>query len=224
MHSFSAIQAITLVFLVIVNSPVFGQKVDTKSHELAIERIEEATKVLTDVAALPDDKGIPKDIRDNAFLIGIVPGASRLSLLVSRATSGHGILSTRDRAKNWGLPVYISYYSAPGFKFSSAGAKNLDIIFVVTIEKPTEPTKTQKDGSSKSKSDSVKGKHYTYAFTDGDLKLINTETLFNDSFFGLSGFFKDTSHWKNDETLNKAVYGAKGREVDAGKITGPKFS
>jgi len=209
------LRATTVLGFLVAVSTASGQKIDTKSIDLAIERAEESAKILKDITALPDDKGIPKDLKEQSILVGVVPDAARLSLLVSRTTVGHGILSERKADKSWGLPLFISYNSSPGFKFSSAGGKRMDLVFAVTLER---------SATTGAKRDTVKIKTYTYAFADGDLKLINTESLSNDSFFALSGFFNDSSRWRNDELLNKAVYGVKGREVDAGKVTKPMIS
>jgi hypothetical protein len=214
---------VTVFFaLLIAASATFGQKGDNAKVDLAMERAKLAAESLKAVAALPEGKGIPKDVIDNALMIGIVPDASRLSVLFSRATRGHGVMSMRTADKQWSLPAFCLFYSAPGFKLSGVGNKNIDAVFVMTGADVIGQAKNSNNDAAKAKEALKKIKIFSYAFSSGGLKLISSEPLF-DSSFGLAGFFKDSPSWKKEESFNKAVYGAKGGEVLDGKIADTKI-
>jgi hypothetical protein len=201
-------------------SAVFGQKTDNKRIDLAMGRAKIAAESLRTVAALPEGKGIPKEVTDKGVMIGIVPDASRLSVLFSRATRGHGVMSVRNADKQWSLPAFCVFYSAPGFKFSSVGTRNIDAVFVVT-EDPVGQVNNSKNDAAKAKEALRRFKLFSYAFANGELKLISSGPLFDNSL-GLGGFFKDSPSWKNEDSFNKAVYGTKGGEVLDGKVADTK--
>jgi hypothetical protein len=213
-------KVIVFFALLLPASTVLAQKTEKEKLDLAMERAKLASETLRAVAELPNGKGLPKEVADKAVLIGIVPDASRLSLLFSRATRGHGMFSVREAGKPWSLPVFCLYYSAPGFKFSGVGPKSVDAVFVVTAENPAA---TANAPSAKSKQPRTKYKVFSYAFGNGELKLISG-TSPSDNSLGLSSFFKDSPGWKNEDSFNKAVYGTKGDEVLDGKVADSKIS
>jgi lipid-binding SYLF domain-containing protein len=83
------------ILLLCISGIASAQGKDVKKITNAIERAKNATEVLKQVAALPEDKGIPKEVREKMNLIGVIPNALRLSLLFSKGYRGYGLSSLK---------------------------------------------------------------------------------------------------------------------------------
>lgn len=200
-----------LIFLPIVGTSQ-SKPTDEDKIKTAVERTKKATEILKQVAALPADKGIPKDIAEKMNLIGIVPDVFQLSLLFSKAVRGYGVSSIRQD-NGWSMPSYYFFGQASGVDLTSVGSKHFDLVMVVVnadlkIKKGKDKTKPTAD--KKGKAD--KPQSYLYAFADGILKPLATKAGLVSALLGAQ------TNIVYDNKLNKAVYGAKGDDVVLGNI------
>jgi hypothetical protein len=207
-----------MVSLTLILFPAVGISQDRSKDDerisVAVERLKKAGEVLKQLAALPEDKGIPKEITENMNLISIIPDAGEVSLLFSKAFGGRGVSSLKEDA-GWSLPSYFGLGQSTGLDLSSIGSKHFDFIMIVVnakykktkgkADEKTDPPTTKQPNSDKRKV-------YWYAFTDGVLKPI---PLKNGVVSALLGAQTTVAY---DNKLNKAVYGIKGDDVLRGKV------
>lgn len=204
---------ICLLILLPVTGVSQNQSKDDKKIKTAVERSKKATEVLKQVIALPEGKGIPKEISEKMNLIGVVPDVFQISLLFSKGFRGYGVASVR-RDDGWSLPSYYFFGQANGFDLTGIGSKHFDIIMVVVNARTERKKKEDKAKTiptdKKDKSDERRS--YIYAFADGVLSPIKLRTGF---LAALSGA---TTNVIYDDSLNKVIYGAKGDDILGGKI------
>jgi len=208
-----ALMFVTILFLLLLGGAeaAFGQKTDTENINVAISRSKKAAEIIKVVMSLPDGKGIPKDVTEQAKMIGVVPSAFELSLAVIHAVRGHGVFSVR-RESGWTLPAFYFYGGTGGP--SKPGTKNFDIIFVVVDAKLNGDKTNKPKSDDKKKVD--KSKLFLYTFADGELapmKAVETRS-----------FFIKSPNAKYDDSLNKLVYGSKGEDIASGKASNPKLT
>jgi hypothetical protein len=175
----------------------------------AIERAKRATAVLKQVAALPDDKGIPKEVREKMNLVGVIPNALRLSLLFSKGYRGYG-LSSLKKDGVWSAPAFYFFGASFGVSLTGVDTQHPDIVMAV-VNAPTEVKKKDKTKPKPKKDDPAQPRAYIYTFADGTLKtlgVIRTSWLTPLTGAGLNIVY--------DDNLNEAVYAAKGDEVLTG--------
>ena len=206
------------ICLSILSLPTIGisqKKKDEKKVTTAIERAKKATEVLKQVAALPEDKGIPKDITEKMNLVGVIPDASQLSLLFSKGFRGHGISCLRQD-NGWSLPAFYFFGQANGFDLTGVSYKHFDLIMVVVGAKTKPKKDKEKDKANPPSADKKdkpdKPRSYFYIFAEGLLKPVALKTGFLDALLGAQITIA------YDNKLNKAVYGVKGDDVFLGKI------
>lgn len=200
-----------LLFPLFFTASAFGQEIDIEKLDVAISRSRKAAEIIKAVMALPDGKGVPKEVVEKANIIGVVPDVFQLSLVISRAVRGHGVFSVR-RQSSWTLPVYYFYGGRGGP--SKAGAKNFDLIFVV-IDADLKSDKVKEPRSDK-KEKERKAQLFLYSFSGGVLspmKAVENRFLFIKS-----------SNVAYDDSLNKLVYGVKGNDIASGKAASPKLA
>ena len=203
---------IILLFPIFSTTYAFGQEIDTAKLDIAVSRSKKAAEIIKAVMTLPDGKGIPKDVIEKANVIGVVPDAFQLSLLIRRAVRGHGVLSVR-RETGWTLPIYYFYGGSGGP--SKAGAKNFDIVLVV-VDADLNGDQSDKPKSDKKKGKAGNAKLFLYSFSDGVLapmKGVKNHVVFINSPSAVY-----------DESLNKLVYGVKGDDIVSGKTADPKLA
>ncbi|HEX6279118.1 MAG TPA: hypothetical protein VFZ49_03795 [Pyrinomonadaceae bacterium] len=193
---------------------------DVEKTQIAIARSQAATDILVKVSALPEGKGIPKDVTEKMNLIGVIPDAFQLSLLFARGVRGHGVASVR-RDDGWSLPGYFFFGRSTGFDMSSVGSKRFDLVLAVVnadIDPPKKGDKASpktKDKKEK-KDDKDKTQAYLYAFVDGMLKPIALKTGVFSALLGAQ------TNIVYDKALNRAAYGVNGDEILSGGIDSSK--
>jgi hypothetical protein len=210
----NSMRAGTIVFLILSSLTVLSvegfSQTSTKEAERvknAAERSRKATEVLRLVADLPDGKGIPKEISEKMTLIGVIPDAFQLSLLVSKGVRGYGLSSLKQEG-SWSMPSFYFFGKANGLDLTTIGTKRFDLIMVVVdlvIKKEIDPATGKKVKQEKSKS-------YIYSFADGVLKPVPARGGFVSVLLG------GQTNIVYDDKLNKAVYGVKGNDVMRGNV------
>ena len=186
-----------------------------KKVEIAVERSKAATEVLTRLAALPEGKGIPKEIAEKMNMLGVVPDVFQLSLLFSRGIRGHGMASIKHEG-SWSLPSYFFFGKSNGFDLSSVGKKNFDVI-VAVVNARTDVSKPSDKSSRQPRDKSDKPQVHAFSFADGELKPLKVKVGV------LSALSGAAIHIAEDGSLNKAIYGVKnGADIVLGKIDSAK--
>ena len=100
----------------------------SKSDKEAVKRLDEAAAVLSEVMAAPD-KGIPREMLENAHCIVIVPGL-KTAAFVFGAKYGKGYLSCRNRGRaGWSAPGTVRVEGG-SFGFQIGGSAT-DVIMLV---------------------------------------------------------------------------------------------
>lgn len=90
-------------------------------------KIKEATEVMEDIMAIPEN-AIPPNLLANAQAIAIIPGVIKAGFIVG-GRYGKGIVMRRDRARRqWSDPVFLTL--AGGSVGFQAGASATDVILV----------------------------------------------------------------------------------------------
>ncbi len=89
-------------------------------------RVDSATKVLHELAAVPD-KGIPDRIARKARCVLVIPGYKKAAFL-GGAQYGQGIATCFDTGKGWSSPVFVQM-AGVSFGFQ-AGGQSTDLILV----------------------------------------------------------------------------------------------
>lgn len=106
---------------VLVPTLLFGAKDD------AVKRINTAATVFEEMMAAPD-KGVPRELLEQAQCIGIVPGLKRAGFIVG-AKYGKGVLVCRTANNAWSAPSTIRVEG--GSVGLQIGAGETDLLFVV---------------------------------------------------------------------------------------------
>src|SRR5258708_28614473 len=92
-------------FLVLLTILAFGLVAWGDEKEDATERLDNATKVLTEVLKTPD-KGIPEEVLDGAKCIAVVPHMIKGGFIFG-AKHGRGVATCRT-ANGWSAPSFFA--------------------------------------------------------------------------------------------------------------------
>jgi lipid-binding SYLF domain-containing protein len=192
-----------------------AQKVDKAKLDTATRRSVKATKVLTDLSALPPGEAIPRELIERARAVAVFPEVNRINILVMKAMKGYGLISRRV-PDGWSMPAFY------GFAVSDSGwtkVKPTNAGIIMLIMDDSTLRKFEKDhvefkGAAgpvgeltTEKEKEIRGAGMIiYALSDGKLHGIEVE----DDSTTQSGI-------SSDNNVNKAVYGLKAREVMWGK-------
>src|SRR5215813_6598215 len=98
--------------------------------EDAIDRLDNATKVINEVMAAPD-KGIPQEVLDGAKCIAVVPHLIKGGFVFG-AKHGRGVATCRT-AKGWSAP---SFFSISGGSWGlQIGVEGVDLVMMIMNNK-----------------------------------------------------------------------------------------
>ena len=192
-----------------------AQKVDKAKLDAATRRSGKATKVLTDLSALPPGETIPHELFEKAQAVAVFPDVDRVNILFLKAMKGYGLISRRVPG-GWSTPAFY------GFAVSDTGwtkvkPANAGIIMLIMDDgtlKKFEKDHVELEGAAgpvgelTTETEKKIGEAgiIIYALSDGKLHGIEVE----DDATTQSGI-------NSDNNINKAVYGLKAREVMWGK-------
>lgn len=188
-----------------------AQKVDKGKLDAATRRASKATKVLTDLSALPASETIPKELLDRALAIAVFPDTDKVNLLFQKFMKGYGVMSRRVSGA-WGAPAFYAF-AVIDSGWTRVKSDNPGIIMLFMDENVLK--KFEKDhidlvGAAgpvgeltPEKENNVRvASIILYALSDGKLRGVEVE----DDSTTQSGI-------NSDNNINKAVYGLKAREV-----------
>ena len=206
--------AATAVLCVLLPA-VRAQKVDQPKLDAATRRSGKATKVLTDLSALPPGERIPHELIETAQAVAVFPDVDRVNILFMKAMKGYGLMSRRAPG-GWSTPAFYSF-AVMDRGWTRVKPANAGIIMLIMDDDTLR--KFEKDHVALEGAAGPVGELKTetekkirpagiiiYALSEGKLHGIKVE----DDYTTESGI-------NSDNNINKAVYGMKAREVMWGK-------
>ena len=189
----------------------------------AIERSEDAARIVSMLALLPDS-GFPKELVDKAEAVGVFPKVSRETLGFTHVTQGYGVIGARQES-GWTSPAFYEFSGGGyGSPFAKAEKNGVILLFMTKdavswFEKGGVPLTNEKKAlpgpigsiTGEQRKELEGAQILAYAYYNGKLD----GTAFGKSF------------WKKfllnpDNNINKPLYGMKGREVLAGQKIDPE--
>src|SRR5215210_7337055 len=109
--------------------PVYSQRADPRKFRHAVTRSEDAARIITMLAVLPD-MSIPKELMDKAEAIGVFPKVVRETAFITHASKGYGVISSRHD-KTWTMPAFYQFggggYGSP---FAGPDAQAVILLFM----------------------------------------------------------------------------------------------
>jgi len=102
-----------------------------KAGTKEVEKVEEATEVLTELMAIPE-KGIAPSLLHNAYGVAVIPAVVKASFVVG-GRYGWGVLVVREKDGGWTNPSFVSLTGGSvGYQI---GAQSTDVILVFKSRK-----------------------------------------------------------------------------------------
>lgn len=194
-----------------------AQKPASEKFKHAISRSEDSARLLS-LLAMPDS-GLPMELIDKAQVVAVIPRATREDVLVRRFLQGYGVISSRLES-GWSLPAFYQFASAPR-KFSGSSQENLALILLFMNKDALQWFDKDKSQFKRERAASlgpvgVVSEHQSKNLTDNG---VLAYTYYNGKLNGNKidpDFFKDFI-LNQDNNINIPMYGAKAREILAGK-------
>jgi lipid-binding SYLF domain-containing protein len=188
-----------------------AQKADRAKLDAATRRSGKATKVLTDLSALPPGETIPRELIERARAVAVFPDVDRVNVLVMKAMKGYGLMSRRV-AGGWSTPAFYGF-AVTDRGWTRVKPANAGVIMLVMDDgtlKKFEKDHVELEGAAGPVGELTAEKEkeireagiIIYALSDGKLHGIEVE----DDSTTQSGI-------NSDNNINKAIYGLKAREV-----------
>jgi lipid-binding SYLF domain-containing protein len=203
-----------LVFLAVLSMGLMSW---ADEKEDAIDRLDNATKVLNEIMATPD-KGIPNEVLDGAKCIAVVPHLVKGGFVFG-AKHGRGVATCRT-ANGWSAP---SFFTVTGGSWGAQiGVEGVDLVMMVMNEKGMQQllnSKFQIGGEASAAAGPV-GRH---ASADTDWKL-NTEILtYSRAKGAFAGATLEGAGISQDGDAIRAIYGKEltPRTILSGKVPPP---
>jgi len=212
------VTVVCFVGLILPVSPVSAQKPASLRFKHAIERSEDAGRIISLLAIVPDS-GFPNELIDKAAAVGVFPKVTRETALFTHVSQGYGVIGARLN-NDWSPPAFYRFsgggYGSPFAKNETSGV----ILLFMTkdalswFEKGGVPLKNEKKALA-----GPVGK-----ITDEQRKELEGAQILAYAYYNgkLVGAAFGQSFWKSfllnpDNNINTPLYGLKGREVIAGK-------
>lgn len=204
-------------FLVLLAILALGTMAWADEKEDAIDRLDNANKVLTEVMNTPD-KGIPEEVLDGAKCIAVVPHMIKGGFVFG-AKHGRGVATCRT-ATGWSAP---SFFQVTGGSWGAQiGVEGVDLVMMIMNDKGMQQllnSKFQVGGEVSAAAGPV-GRH---ASAGTDWKL-NTEILtYSRAKGAFAGATLEGAGISQDEDAIKAIYGREltPRTILTGKVQPP---
>ena len=198
-------------------TPARAQKVDKAKLDAATRRSGKATKVLTDLSALPPGETIPRELIERARAVAVFPDVDRVNILVMKAMKGYGLMSRRV-PDGWSLPAFYGF-AVMDHGWTKVKPANAGVIMLIMDDgtlKQFEKDHVKFQGAAGPIGELTADKEkkireagiIIYALSDGKLQGIEVE----DDSTTQTGI-------NSDNNINKSVYGMKAREVMWGETS-----
>jgi lipid-binding SYLF domain-containing protein len=206
-----ALSAIAAVYL--LSGAALAQKIDKAKLDAATRRSGKATKILTDLSALPPGETIPRELLERARAVAVFPDVDRVNILFLKAMKGYGLMSRRVPG-GWSTPAFYGFAVMDrGWTLVNPAGAGIIMLFMDdnTLKKfEKDHVDLEAAAGPVGEVTAEKERHVSgiiiYALSDGKLRGIEVE----DDNTTQSGI-------NSDNNINKAIYGLKAREVLWGK-------
>jgi lipid-binding SYLF domain-containing protein len=204
-------------FLVVLAILSLGALAWADEKEDAIDRMDNATKVLSQIMATPD-KGIPAEVLDGAKCIAVVPHMIKGGFVFG-AKHGRGVATCRT-STGWSAP---SFFTVTGGSWGAQiGVEGVDLVMMIMNEKGMQQLLNSKFqiGGEVSAAGGPVGRH---ASAGTDWKL-NTEILtYSRAKGAFAGATLEGAGIGQDDDAIRAVYGKEltPRAILTGKVPPP---
>lgn len=188
------------VLLAILSLGLMAWASDTK--EDAVDRLDNASKVLNEVMSTPD-KGIPSEVIDGAKCIAVVPRMIKGGFVFG-AKHGRGVATCRTASGAWSAP---SFFTVTGGSWGAQiGVEGVDLVMMIMNDKGMQQLLNSKFqvGADASAAAGPVGRH---ASAGTDWKL-NTEILtYSRAKGAFAGISLEGAGISQDEDAIRALYG-----------------
>jgi lipid-binding SYLF domain-containing protein len=210
---------IAILFILFLAAPhTFAQKPAKSKFQHAIDRSEDAGRIITLLSVVPDS-GFPKELIDKAEAVGVFPKVTKAAALFSQTTQGYGVIGTRGE-NGWTLPAF---YLFSGSGYGNVFAKN-ETFAIILLFMTKDAVAAFEKGGFKLKGERKALEGPVGVITDEQRKELEGAHILAYTYFNgkLKGTTFGKSFWKSfllnpDNNINTPLYGMKGREVLAGK-------
>src|ERR1700760_617233 len=204
-----------IVFTAVMGLTTIGWA-DTKKED-AIDRVENATKVVHEIMATPD-KGIPQEVLDHAKCIAVVPHMIKGGFIVG-ANGGKGVATCRTE-NGWSAPAFFTI--AGGSWGLQIGVEGVDLIMVIQNEKGMQQLLNSKFqlGADASAAAGPVGRH---ASADTDWKMDAEILTYSRAKGAFAGLTLSGASIRRDDDSMRAIYGrhVTTKAALTGKVSAP---
>ena len=187
------------------------------AREEAVERLDNAVKVLHEIMAAPDN-GIPEEVLEHAKCVAVVPHLMKGGFIFG-AKHGKGVATCRT-AKGWSAPAFITV--SGGSWGAQIGVEAVDLVMIIQNEKGMQRliSSNFQIGGDLSAAAGPVGRHAS-AGTDWKLDTeVLTYSRAKGAFLGLT---LEGASVRQDDDSRRAMYGPKvtTKATLLGKVAAP---
>lgn len=206
-----------LVVLLLSLGTATWAKDESDAKADAVERMDRAAKVLTEIMNTPD-KGIPEEVMEGAKCVAVVPHMIKGGFIFG-AENGKGVATCRT-AHGWSAPAFFTITG--GSWGAQIGVEGIDLVMLFMTDKGAEHLLADKIklGADASVAAGPVGRH---ASAGTDWKL-NTEILtYSRTKGAFAGITLNGSDLRRDDDSTAAIYGkeVKSRAILMGDVPPP---
>ena len=187
------------------------------AREEAVERLDNAAKVLHEIMAAPDN-GIPEEVLEHARCMAVVPHLMKGGFIFG-AKHGKGVATCRT-AKGWSAPAFITV--SGGSWGAQIGVEAVDLVMIIQNQKGMQKliSSNLQIGGDASAAAGPVGRHAS-AGTDWKLDTeVLTYSRAKGAFLGLT---LEGASVRQDDDSRRAMYGPKvtTKATLLGKVAAP---
>ena len=206
-----------LVVLLLTLGTVTWAKDESDAKADAMDRMDRAAKVLTEIMNTPD-KGIPEEVMEGAKCVAVVPHMIKGGFIFG-AENGKGVATCRT-AHGWSAPAFFAI--SGGSWGAQIGVEGVDLVMVFMTDKGAARLLADnvKLGADASAAAGPVGRH---ASAGTDWKL-NTEILtYSRAKGAFAGLTLNGSDLRRDDDSIGAIYGkgVTAQEILKGRVPAP---
>jgi lipid-binding SYLF domain-containing protein len=203
--------------MVILTILSFGLVAWADEKEDAVDRLDNSTKVLSEIMGAPD-KGIPEEVLDGAKCVAVVPHLIKGGFVFG-AKHGRGVATCRT-ANGWSAP---SFFAVTGGSWGAQiGAEGVDLVMMIMNDKGMQNLLNSKFqmGGEVSAAGGPVGRH---ASAGTDWKLDTQILTYSRAKGAFAGATLEGAGIRQDDDAIRAIYGREltPRALLTGKVPPP---